>query len=64
MTPLGFDKILNKVLVKIVDFVEHHEEHAGFVRVSIDVCPNVVRFDCDHPDCGDNLQIKYEARDQ
>ena len=60
---LGIGRILNGVLVQIAEFVEHHEEHAGFVRVSIDVCPNVVRFDCDHPDCSGNLQIKYEAKE-
>ncbi len=46
-------------LTNLAEFIEHHEEHAGFVTAMLDVCPDVIRFDCDHPDCSENLQIQY-----
>lgn len=46
-------------IAKIVKFIRHHEEHAGFTTAAIDSTPDVIRFDCDHPDCRDTLQIPY-----
>ena len=45
----------------IVKFIERHQAHAD-IHVALDVVPDVIRFDCDLPDCRENLQIKYNWR--
>lgn len=51
----------NDKLIMIAEFIKQHEKHQLGLGVfaALDICPDVIRLDCDDPNCNGNLQVPY-----